>query len=324
MEFPGECLDDVLMDLYKELLASGSKNTSGKGDSLEHLGVILRITKPRARLSRSWTRGRPLFSALGELVWYLAGSDDAAFIGRYIPDYVRPGMPAIVHGAYGPRIKSRYGLDQLATVTELLGERDGSRRVIIQLYEARDLEVPKEDVPCTTALQFFRRQNVLHMSATMRSNDAYIGLPHDVFCFTMIQELVAAELGLELGEYIHMVGSMHLYTDKLELAERYISEGYHRTSEMPAMPLWNSFAMMDRLIELESRIRAGETVDPGAELDCPYWSDLVRLIQTHFASDDLGKIDEILDEMNHNFFHTFIVDRRGRRVPAGPDQTASA
>jgi len=45
----------------------------------------------------------------------------------------------------------------------------------------------------------------------MRSNDAWLGLPYDVFCFTTLQKIVAAALGIECDWYQHQVGSMHLY-----------------------------------------------------------------------------------------------------------------
>lgn len=314
MELTGECIDDILNPLFESLISTGARNSSKLGDSVEHLGVILRITKPRARLSRSWIRGRPLFSALGELIWYLSGSDDAASIGRYISHYVAEGQPRVVSGAYGPRIRTRYGFDQLAHIVDKLRTKDGSRRTVIQIYEANDLLIDT-DVPCTTTLQFHRRGSSLHLSATMRSNDAYIGLPHDIFCFTMIQELVAAELGLSVGEYIHMVGSMHLYVRDIEKAQAYMSEGYHRTAEMPLMPTGGAIRSMDALIALERRIREGEAVDPDSEIEAPYWADLARLIQTHFASGDTARVDEILGSMKDNFYHTFIVDRRGRRPP---------
>ena len=47
----------------------------------------------------------------------------------------------------------------------------------------------------------------------MRSNDVYLGLPHDVFSFTMIQEIVARLLGVEMGDYTHFAGSLHLYDE---------------------------------------------------------------------------------------------------------------
>ncbi|MPS68771.1 MAG: thymidylate synthase [Novosphingobium sp.] len=314
MELTGECIDDILHPLFESLISTGAKNSSKTGDSLEHLGVILRMTKPRARLSRSWARGRPLFSALGELIWYLSGSDDAASIGRYISHYVGEGKPPVVSGAYGPRIRTRHGFDQLAHIIDKLRTKDGSRRTVIQIYEANDLLI-ETDVPCTTTLQFHRRGSSLHLSATMRSNDAYIGLPHDIFCFTMIQELVAAELGLSVGEYIHMVGSMHLYDWNIKNAQAYMSEGHHKTAEMPAMPEGDAVRSMDGLIALERRIRGGESIDPDREFEASYWADLARLIQTHFASSDLTRVDEILGSMKDNFYHTFIVDRRGRRPP---------
>ena len=312
MEFLGEGLDDVLNDLYHALLNDGVHNVSTNGGSLELLGVTLRIAKPRARLSRSQTRARP-FSALGELLWYLSGSDEAAFVGPYIPFYVKDGKPAVVNGAYGPRIRSRHGFDQLQAAIELLQRKDGSRRCVIQLYEARDLLADDStDIPCTTTLQFHRRGGVLHMSVAMRSNDAYLGLPHDVFCFTMLQELVAAELKLELGEYIHMVGSMHLYDRDRGRAEQYRREGYQRAAEMPTMPHSNPFKKIDDLLAFEQKVRAGKSVDPNEDLNDPYWSDIGSLIQISFAGQDDEVIKEISVRMHSDTYHSSIEDQRDR------------
>ncbi|MDH7641132.1 thymidylate synthase [Sphingomonas oryzagri] len=312
MELTKDSLDDLLHHLYEALIADGSENRSNQGDSIELLGVTLRLTKPRSRLSRSATRSRPL-SALGELLWYLAGSDEVAFMKPYIPSYGDiDGLPQ-VNGAYGPRIRSRHGFDQLHAVTEAMREKGGSRRTVIQLYEAKDF-LTKLDVPCTLSLQFYRRGDTLHMSTMMRSNDAYLGVPHDIFCFTMIQELVAAELGLELGEYVHMVGSMHLYARDLDRAKRYLSEGFQRIDEMAPMPTDAPFAQMEKLLALETRIRAREDLDPGAELTAPYWSDLARLVQVIFAGSDDGKIQEISSSMSTTFYQNFIEDRRALKA----------
>lgn len=86
------------------------------------------------------------------------------------------------------------------------------------------------------------------MSVTMRSNDAYFGLPHDVFCFTMLQEMMARRLGYDVGEYYHYVGSMHVYVDYLSQLEDYLAEGWHRTEPMPEMPKGDPFATFEKLI----------------------------------------------------------------------------
>ncbi len=153
------------------------------------------------------------------------------------------------------------------------------------------------------------------MTAMMRSNDAYLGLPHDVFCFTMMQELVAAELGLEVGEYTHMVGSMHLYDDDRDKAAQYISEGYQRAAEMPPMPHSEPLAMIEKLLAFERKARVQEGADPDAELGDDYWADLARLLQINFAKDD-QEIKEISSRMRNNFYHTFIEDKRDRKSEA--------
>ena len=228
---------------------------------------------------------------------------------------MKPGKPATVNGAYGPRIKARHGFDQLQAAVEVMRRKDGSRRTVMQIYAARDLIADDDlDVPCTTTIQFHRRGELLHMSVTMRSNDAYLGLPHDVFCFTMLQELVAAELGLELGEYIHMVGSMHLYDRDTERAESYRKEGYQRAAEMPAMPRSEPFRKVEDLLSFERKVRARQEVDPDAELGDPYWSDLCSLLMISVADQDDNAIKEIASRIHDNFYHSAIEDQRDRKA----------
>jgi hypothetical protein len=83
-------------------------------------------------------------------------------------------------------------------------------------------------------LQFLIRRNRLHTLTTMRSNDAYIGLPHDIFCFSMLQEVLARTLGVALGQYSHFVGSLHLYDENRDEAQQYLDEGVQATIAMPA------------------------------------------------------------------------------------------
>ena len=96
---------------------------------------------------------------------------------------------------------------------------------MIQIFDFDDIARDRKEIPCTTTFQFMVRDNRVHMLTTMRSNDAYIGLPHDVFCFSMLQEIIACSLGSDLGTYRHFVGSMHLYDRDLSKAEEFVSEG---------------------------------------------------------------------------------------------------
>src|ERR1700726_4514698 len=128
MEIEGESVDDILMDLYETLPRTGMRNVGSRGATLELLGVAFRIRNPRARLSRSENRGKP-FSALGELLWYLSGRNDVAFIGEYVPSYKNDAEDdGTIRGGYGPRLFAMRGqTDQVASVIKLLRERPSSR-----------------------------------------------------------------------------------------------------------------------------------------------------------------------------------------------------
>lgn len=315
MAIRGECLDHVLHRLYQELLQNGQSHTGGRrGDTLELLGVAIRISKPRARISRSENRGRP-FSALGELLWYLSGSDKLEFIDPYVPEYRKDAVDGKIQGAYGPRLLAMRGtIDQFASIERLLTEKPGSRRAIIQLFNAEDIATDHEEVPCTTTLQFHLRNGLLHMSVTLRSNDAYWGLPHDVFCFTMLQEMMARRLDVEMGEYFHYAGSMHVYEKFLDGMREYVAEGVQRTIEMPPMPSGNPFTVVDRLLDIECRLRAGETLEAGKEVGDAYWADIIRLLQVFWARkwapDDLQRLDALRAELASESYRPDVDGRR--------------
>ena len=316
LEITGESIDDVLIAAYARIQAEGTPNIGSRGPNKELIGVTLRIQHPRARLSRSADRGRP-FSALGEFLWYLTGTGDVGFITAYISRYANEvGPSGEINGAYGPRIFARYGLDQLDAVRKLLQRKPSSRRAVVQIYSATDL-LTDEEVPCTTTLQFFLRDGFLHLAANLRSNDAYLGLPHDVFCFTMLQEMMARRLGVDLGEYVQMVGSFHLYDKDMNRVTSYTAEGYHRFAPMPPMPSGDPFPIVPRLLDLEKRIRQGELgelIDDEIATLEPYWANLLRLVQLRFAPDDDSRLDEISDKLCEPAYRTYLEDWRAQRT----------
>ncbi|WP_236884153.1 thymidylate synthase [Devosia sp. A16] len=299
-----------MVDLYGELLDAGSGSTGSRGDNVELLGVTLRLTKPRARLSRSEDRGKP-FSALGELLWYLSISDRLDFIEPYISKYRKDAEDGILYGAYGPRLFAMRDIDQVSNVIKLLREKSSSKRAVIQLFNAEDIQRPHKEIPCTTTMQFLCRDGRLHLSVTMRSNDAYYGLPHDVFCFTMLQEMMSRSLGLGLGEYFHYVGSMHIYEEFIEDAKRYREEGHQRTVEMPEMPMGDPFHdVVPALCSFEDRLRHGEAVNATAEAPNAYWADIFRLYQTFWASGDGATLDALSQAFVTPIYRNYVDGRR--------------
>lgn len=311
MEIEGGSLDDVLIDLYQNLPENGMRNIGTRGDTFEMLGVAFRICNPRARLSRSENRGK-LFSALGELLWYLSKQNDVSFIKEYIRDYKKEADDdGTVFGGYGPRLFAMRGdIDQIESIFELLKKKPTSRRAVIQLFNAEDIASRHKEVPCTTTMQFFQREGRLHMATTLRSNDAYKGLPHDVFCFTMLQEMMARRLGVELGEYYQFVGSMHVYVDDLAKLKVYVDEGYHKLAEMPPMPLGDPFGNVPSLLDCERRMRDGEHFDAVEIFGDPYWADIVRLLQADWARGISERLDELAAQFEHAIYLPYLETRR--------------
>lgn len=289
-------LDDLLRSTHQRLLCSGETVCATKGNTIELRGVLLELSNPRARLSRSETRGLA-FSPLGELCWYLSGSECLEFIEYYIPkyrDFIRNDK---IHGAYGPRLMARHGSNsQLDNIIAILKCKPTSRQAVIQLFDSSDIATQGKDVPCTCTLQFLLRDGRLDMITNMRSNDAFVGLPHDVFCFTMIQELVARSVSAEIGVYRHFVGSLHIYSrDKLRV-EQYLKEGYCSTTNyMPSMPIGDPFPSLEKVLSAEKDIRMGRAVTLGdLKLD-RYWADVVRLLQVYGCSRKRAKGQELVE-----------------------------
>lgn len=312
MHLRAATLDDVLRELYPALMEHGAPVVASRGPNSELIGMQLELEKPRARLSRTETRGRP-FSALGEFLWYLTRDNRLDFIRPYIPAYAEDSDDGLtVHGGYGPRIFAQRGHDQFENVIRQLRESPTSRRAVIELFNAEDNAKRHKEVPCTTTLQFLLRGGELHLITTMRSNDAYLGLPHDVFCFTMLQEMAARILGAELGGYRHFVASMHLYDRNRPAARRYLDEGFQRHVEMPPMPEGDPRPAIRRLFDAERLVRARKRVDADGLGLQPYWADLVRLLQIHFAQGDDARLDALRAEIAHPAYRAFVEGQRGK------------
>ncbi len=319
MHFQEETLDDALHAVLTAVLAKGTKVSASKGNNVELTGVLVEISNPRARLSLTETRGRP-FSCLGELLWYLAGSDRLDFIEYYIPLYRKfAEANGTIHGAYGPRIFSRHGTSQFESVFQLLTKKRDTRQAVIQIFSGDDIVAQKKDTPCTCTLQFLIRDGRLQLIACMRSNDAYHGFPHDVFAFTMLQEIMAANLGIDVGQYVHFAGSMHIYDAQMRDAQQFIDEGFQsKLSAMPAMPIENTRQAIASLLLIEEKLRTVANTLLGLDElhNLPeYWQDIARLLIVYRCqkNGDINGLQNTLRELRSPVYSTF-VDRKIARL----------
>lgn len=313
-----KCADDLMHAAIKGLLASQDRFTASKGSGREILGANFRLTNPRARLSRSEMRGK-VYSALGELFWCLAGSDDLSFIVHYIKNYSEYSDDGkTIHGAYGPRLFGEGKQNQVNNVIELLRRKAESRRAVIQILSSADVLRDGKDIPCTCTLQIVLRSDRLSLITHMRSNDAYLGLPHDIFVFTMLQEMIARALGVDIGFYQHMVGHLHLYDDNQDAAVAYLDEGFQSIEPMDSMPEEDPIALLPSLLEAEKAIRAAPKSP--TPLFSAYWEDILRLLRIHSESHykfegHRERIDELKAKMNSSVYNVYFAAQREGSAP---------
>lgn len=302
--------------LYNELSKSTDVFDASKGKGQDLLGQKIVLKDPRSRISATATRGR-LVSALAEFCWYMAGSADLSFIRFYLPEYPPEGATGAREEAYGPRLigTGEFGrtFNQVERVIDQLRRKPDTRRAVISLLEPSDLQVGKDEAPCTIALQFIRRRGRLHLVAMMRSNDAYLGFPHDVFCFTMIQELIARSLGIQVGEYHHFATSLHLYEHDRDKVSEYLNEGFQNpTFAMPKMPTGCQLMNLKNFLEVECLIRNG-TITTASQINLPeYWRDLsIILLRRADAKYRRGmdKLEANFSNIKNSFYKNFFVKR---------------
>lgn len=309
-------MDEILRKLYGELARSTDTFEASKGKGHDLLASKVLLKNPRARISATATRGR-LVSALAEFCWYMSGSADLDFIRFYLQDYPPENATGSIEEAYGPRLvgTGEFGrsINQIERVIERLRTKPDTRRAVITLLEPSDLQPEKLEAPCTAALQFIHRRGHLHLIAMMRSNDAYIGFPHDVFCFTMVQELIARSLGIRVGEYHHFATSLHLYVKDIDKVGRYLDEGFQNpTFAMPKMPIGCQRENLGHFLDVESAIRAG-SITKSSEIQLPdYWRDLA-LVLLRFADTKMKRgadaVEQNFSAITDGFYRSFYLKK---------------
>jgi thymidylate synthase len=218
--FEGDTADSLWRKVAQGLVNGDSYSTapSRLGPIREYLHCSLHLSNPRER----WVLSRqpplnPAF-AIAEVIWILQGRNDAAFLNYWNPALPKfAGLTDSYYGAYGHRLRRNLGFDQIEQAYQILSLAADSRQVVLQIWDgAKDLPFatgqPRDpDIPCNVVSMLKVRDDRLHWLQIMRSNDLYLGTPHNLVQFTSLQEIVAGWLGIEVGSFVLMCDSLHLY-----------------------------------------------------------------------------------------------------------------
>jgi len=204
----------------------------------EVINCSLVLDNPRDNLVTLVERDIDLRYLAGELCFYLSGSNKLTDINKYSSFWNKVSDDGeIVNSAYGYNLfvkNNNAGITQFDYVIDCLKADIHTRKAVAFLSGPDDAKESKDNI-CTTTLQFLIRDGKLNMITTMRSNDINYGLTYDLPFFTILQQIVAIKLGVELGAYMHNVGSMHVYANFYEHLDK-IKGSYKANEAIHMLP----------------------------------------------------------------------------------------
>lgn len=193
-----------------KMLEETSDQDSRIGGTREAPVVTVHSYDPRERwLTRpgiNWAFG------LQESFAYWMGQNPG-HVERYNSQMENYMYDEILHGSAYGRYLRHFPHDQIERVLHMLEENPNTRRAVINIHNAYVEDYDGPDVACTIYLHPFVRDGKLHMVANLRSQDMLWGYPYDTQAFQWMQEVMAGVLGVELGEYWHIMNSAHYYTE---------------------------------------------------------------------------------------------------------------
>jgi thymidylate synthase len=230
-------VNQALSQGIQYLLEYGIREESRNGTVLVAPGPVTTVyAKPYQRVLFNPLRdANPGFHMM-ESLWMLNGQRDLAWplyfnskFGAYSDDGVT------LHGAYGYRWRKWFGYDQLQWIIKELRTTPTSRRAVLSMWDADsdygDVAMAQhggKDVPCNLNATFDCRGGKLNMVVFCRSNDIIWGAyGANAVHLSMLQEVLAAHIGVPVGTYSQVSVNYHAYTDvfSLEKLEAMAAQG---------------------------------------------------------------------------------------------------
>ena len=216
---------DLMQRVLDEGIAKGDRTGTG---TLSLFGAQCRYDLS-AGFPLVTTKKVHLKSILYELLWFLRGSTNARWLserGVRIWD-AWAGPDGELGPVYGAQWRSWRGadgvvVDQIAQVVEQIRSNPDSRRLIVSAWNVA--EVPKMALPpCHLLFQFYVADGKLSCQLYQRSADLFLGVPFNIASYAALTMMIAQITGLQLGDFIHSFGDVHLYTNHLEQARLQLS-----------------------------------------------------------------------------------------------------
>lgn len=186
------------------------------------------------------TKKLHLRSIIHELHWFLKGETNIAYLkenGVSIWDEWADENGNL-GPVYGKQWRSWTGangetIDQITDVINQIERNPDSRRLIVSAWNVADL--PKMALmPCHALFQFYVANRKLSCQLYQRSADVFLGVPFNIASYALLTMMIAQVCDLELGEFIHTFGDVHIYNNHLDQVNLQLSR---KPFPLPTMKL---------------------------------------------------------------------------------------
>ena len=216
-------------DLLQHILDHGADKTDRTGTGTRSIfGYQLRYN-----LSEGFplvtTKKVHLKSIIYELLWFLKGDTNIKYLndnGVSIWDEWADenGDLGPVYGAQWRSWKGADGkvIDQISEVIDQIKKNPDSRRLIVSAWNVS--EIPDMALaPCHALFQFYVADGKLSLQLYQRSADVFLGVPFNIASYALLLLMVAQVCDLEVGDYVHSFGDVHIYNNHFEQVKKQLS-----------------------------------------------------------------------------------------------------
>jgi thymidylate synthase len=135
------------------------------------------------------------------------------------------------------------GTDQIKWLLNEIRTNPDSRRLIISAWNPvvlHKMALP----PCHTLAQFRVYNGKLNCQMYQRSADSLLGVPFNIASYSLLTHILAREVGLEVGDYVHTIGDAHIYSNHFDQVKEQLSRDEY---PLPGLEISPDFDLADRL-----------------------------------------------------------------------------
>jgi thymidylate synthase len=168
-------------------------------------------------------------SVVYELLWFLRGDSNIAWLNEH-------GVTiwdewASADGDLGPvygvqwrswPAPSGEHIDQIALVLDQIRANPDSRRLIVSAWNPADIP-DMALAPCHALFQFYVADGRLSCQLYQRSADLFLGVPFNIASYALLTHMMAAQAGLDVGEFVWTGGDCHIYDNHVEQVRQQLS-----------------------------------------------------------------------------------------------------